>query len=222
MRLGFFYGVSGDTGVLAQVRELLADCDHLVSLGDLLSDERRGDGDCLALALSSGAPGAKVTCLAGLAERKRAHDGALPAEWRLRLKGLPSSTVIDGVALHGSAGLASPMMREQRALAGRPQLHAPMTIAASQGATELWRASAGNTVRADWVADVQRLRPQERVRLELSAVEDEGVLRVAVLDSKAGTLELRERLHLSPAPAASGGGRPRVVGHGGALRRRAG
>lgn len=222
MRLGIFYGVHGDSGVLAQVRELLADCDHLVSLGELVSQERVSDGECLALALSSGVKGARVTALAGLAERKRAHDGALPAEWRLRLKGLPSSTVIDGVALLGSAGLASPLVVQERARAGRPHLHAPLTVAASQGATELWRACAGNTVRTDWIADVQRLRREERVRLELSAVADEGVLRVAVLDPTAGTLELRERLHLSPAPAASGGGRPRLAGHGGGLRRRAG
>ncbi len=224
MRLGFFYGVNGDSGVLAEVRELLHDCEHLVSLGDLVSTERVADGDCLSLALSSGAPGARVTCLAGAAERRRSHDGALPAEWRLRLKGLPSATVIDGVAVLGAAGLASRSVQEERALSGRPHLHAPLTIAASAGVTELWRSSAGNTVRAAWLSDVLRVGRHERVRLELSAVVDDGVLRVAILDVKAGTLEVRERLHLSaPAPAASGHTRRGGPGgHGAAARRRAG
>jgi len=224
MRLGFFYGVNGDGAVLGEALELLSDCERVVSLGDLLSaggaGAPRGDAECLAAALQSGSVASRLLVLAGPNERRRAHDGALPPEWRGQLRRLPSATVLGGVALLGAAGIASPHAREERAFAGRPHLHAPQTIApAVSGRTELWVARDGNTHRVDWVAGTVPLAAGARIRLELAGALDDGVLRVAVLDTTLGTLEVRERLRLTSTPTV---GARRASRSAPAPRRRAG
>lgn len=199
MRIGFFYGISGDAAALAAAFELLEDCDRIVSLGDLVSEPGAGDAACLA---PLAAEGGKLLLLGGRGEQGRSHDRSLPEELRTRLKALPTVSVEQGIALLGGANVAA---NARRSGAGdEPKLVAPLTVAASPAGTRVWRA-AGGLARVEALAGPVCLPlGAERLRLDLGpAVDGSGLVQVAVIDREAGILKLREkRIRGAAAPAA--------------------
>src|SRR5690348_6198956 len=123
VKLGFFEGISGDGAALAAVLELAADCDRLVSLGDLVGGSDEADAACLARVASN----ARVLLLAGPGERRRAHDPRFPDALREQLRAMPPAAVEAGVALIGSC--LAPAAPASRTLGGAPHLVAPIEVA---------------------------------------------------------------------------------------------
>lgn len=229
MRLGFFAGIGGDFTAFEAVRELLADCDRLVSLGNLLGQPGPTDGRVLAAAGALVAEG-RLLLLAGPGERARSRDAALPPQLREMLRDASPATVLEGVAI--LAGGAPPAPRTapigQRigpSVEG-PQLVAPVTVAAAE-ATRTWRAAAGCLARIEPLTGVLSLpRGGERLRIDVGpATGDDGVLGTLAIDLAARSAEVRERLWFVarlPAAArvdpASGGRLRRAGGVAGSLR----
>src|SRR5690606_39196893 len=135
MRVGFFYGVDGDAEALEAVLALLADCDRVVSLGDLVGPPGASDDACLQ-ALAEG----RVVALAGAAEQAHARDRRLPEELRARLRGLLPATVEEGAAILSGLTAGS---SARRTVDGHPRLVAPLTVAGHRGTARLWRGSGG-------------------------------------------------------------------------------
>lgn len=202
MRYGFFYGIRGDLAALREVFEVLGDCDRVVSLGDLVARPSPGDAGCLSRVLGAEGGAAKVLLLAGRGERERAHDLTMPTEVRVLLRGLLSGTAERGIAMLGAAGSDERPREEARVFGDRPRLVCPFTIAAGKNGTRVWRAAAGGIDMLGSLGGAVPLpRSSERLRVELGPAVDGGILRCAVVDLDARTLELRERLRLRHAAA---------------------
>lgn len=186
MRYGFFYGVAGDAAALESVLERLADCDRVVSLGDLVGPARAGDDSCLQWMMARGAD-PRFLLLAGKAERLRSRDGQVDEATRLRLRQLPSVAILDGVALVGAAHATGPAGRSS----SEPPLIARLTVAAGPAGSRFWR-SIGGLARVEEIGAPARLDLDcQKVRLDVGA-RGTGGATVAILDTGAGTLELRE------------------------------
>lgn len=213
MRLGFFAGIDGDHGLLQGTLELLADCDRLVSLGNLVGEPGPADGQVLAAAAALVAQG-RLVVLAGPGEKARAHDAGLPPELRTLLREASPATVLEGVAvLGGGRALSSRAVpagkRGSREPTEGPRLVAPVTVAAGE-TTRTWRAAVGSFARIEPLAGPLALpRTGERVRIDVGpALGDDGVLGGLVVDLASRAAEVRERLWFrarQPATARAAG-----------------
>lgn len=184
MRYGFFHGVDGDVAALEAALQVLGDCDRIFCLGGLLGQKGPVEVEVLE-ALES------IEVLSGAAERRRASDRGLPEAVRERLRGLREGAVVDGIAVVPLPRRKAPA-RERQALGGAPRLVAPVAVMASAEGARLWRA-AGGLARVQTLEGACQLPVgPERIRLDLGPVRSpEGGLQVAVIDTAAGTLELR-------------------------------
>ncbi|AKU93238.1 hypothetical protein [Vulgatibacter incomptus] len=185
MRYGFFFGVGGELSALGGVLELLADCDRIISLGDLVGGSLEGDRACWERFASGGD---RCLTLAGAGEKRRARDPSLDPAFRHELRGLSGATLEGGVAVLGSFSVQNARFADDG-----PRLVAPLAVVGHGGPSRLWR-SAGGLARVEEIGAgaYVRLR-QDRLRLELGrARQEDGRLRVAVIDDATGHLELRE------------------------------
>lgn len=187
MRYGFFYGVDGDPKALEAALELLADCDRVISLGDLVG-QRGGEGDpCLGWMEGVGGD-PRFVFLAGKNERQLGRRETLPASLRHRLKGLPSIEILDGLALVGGAHGCQTKGAE-------PPLVAPLTLAAGPAGSRLWRASGGLSRVEEVTAPASFPVGGQKMRLDvgkaLQGGSEGGRAQVVVVDREAGILEWR-------------------------------
>jgi hypothetical protein len=199
MRLGFFGGIDGDHGVFSGILALLADCDRIVSLGNLIGEPGPADARVLASAAELVAAG-RLVLLAGPGERARGHDASLPPELRALLRGTSPATVVEGVAVLGGGRplAARPLPSGRRGVrepGEGPRLVAPVTVAAGE-ATRTWRAAAGSLARIEPLAGPLALaRGGDRVRIDVGpALGDDGVQGCLAIDLATRTAEVRERL----------------------------
>lgn len=187
MRYGFFHGTEGDAALRETALQLLADCDRIVCLGDLFAERGPVHPGCIEAF-------GRLECLQGPGEKRRSRDPSLPPSLRDALGRLPIATVIDGIALIGRGMRRQQTRHEARALGGAPRLVAPLTVAAGEGATRLWRASGG-LCRVEELAGPVRIRlGAERLRVDLAPSHPgAGLVQVVAIDREAKILQVRER-----------------------------
>lgn len=203
MRYGFFYGIGGDLGALERVLARLRDCDRIVSIGDLL-----GGAEDREVWERFEALGPRGIVLSGPGERSRAKDRSLPADVRIRLRDLPSSTVEDGIAILGMPAAAASGRREIAATGGAPRLVAPLTITAHPCETRLWRSAGGLARVSEPQPDTDLSLNGERLWLELGRTAA-GKPACAVVDPDRGVVALRDSTVQSEAIVESVVPRPR-------------
>jgi len=198
MRYGFFFGLEGDRTALSSVLERLAGCDRIVSLGNLVGGGAKGDLTCWTAFAQLGP---RALALGGSGERRLAQAPWIPPALRRELRALEPAALEGGVAILGGGVAAQPRAaRERVALGGAPRLVAPITVAAHQGETRLWRAAGGDLARSVEVeAGMEIPLGDELLRLELGRSCD-GQPICAVVDLGARRLELHPVTRVAAAP----------------------
>lgn len=201
MKYGFFYGVAGDRIALESALELVADCDRVVSLGDLVGPCRDGADPCLSWMLGAGS-NPRFVFLAGRNERQLGRSEALPAPLRHGLKALPTIEILDGIALVGGAHSAP-------SKGGEPPMVAPLTVAAGLAGSRLWRAAGGLARVEQVLAPASFPLTGPKLRLDVGGPssgperETGPRVQVAVVDRSAGTLEWRVKTGVGIQPLRS-------------------
>lgn len=188
MRYGFFCGVEGEQELLSAALLTLADCDRIVSLGNLVGGSSVGDLGCWEAFRALGERGILV---GGEGERRFAKARGLPPSLRQQLRALAPSRLEEGVAFLGEEPREpARSRREAHALGGAPRLIAPLAIAADSRGSKLWR-ERGGMVRVVEFTEGERISiGSGRLRLEIGTLKSARA-HCAVIDLEARALEFR-------------------------------